>query len=64
MGSFSPGHGAFLGCGWRRPPENEVAANILNKQLRIANEGWSTSFGVGREANKSPPQKNQYVMKC
>jgi hypothetical protein len=27
------------------------AANILNKQSRTAEEGWSSSLGVGREAN-------------
>jgi hypothetical protein len=25
-----------------------VAANILNKQLRTADKGWSSSFGFGR----------------
>jgi hypothetical protein len=31
-----------------------VAANILNKQSRTADKGWSSSLGVGREANNSP----------
>jgi hypothetical protein len=31
-----------------------VAANILNKQLRTANKGWSFSLGVGRGANNLP----------
>jgi hypothetical protein len=48
-GSLSPRHGASSGCGWR------VAANILNKQSRTANKGWSSSLGVGRGANNSSP---------
>ena len=28
-----------------------VAANKLNKQSRIADEGWSSRLGVGRGAN-------------
>jgi hypothetical protein len=32
-----------------------VAANILNKQSRTANKGWSSSLGVGRVANNSSP---------
>jgi hypothetical protein len=28
-----------------------VAANILNKQSRTADNGWSSSLGVGRGAN-------------
>jgi hypothetical protein len=31
------------------------AANILNKQSRTADKGWSSSLGVGREANNSSP---------
>jgi len=31
-----------------------VDANILNKQSRTANKGWSSSLGVGRRANNSP----------
>jgi len=34
-----------------RPPIRRVAANKLNKQSRTADEGWSSSFGVGRGAN-------------
>ena len=30
-----------------QPPTWRVAANILNKQLRTANKGWSSSLGVG-----------------
>ncbi|XP_069683934.1 arginine/serine-rich coiled-coil protein 2 isoform X3 [Periplaneta americana] len=32
-----------------------VAVNILNKQLRTADEGWSSSLGVGRRANNPSP---------
>jgi hypothetical protein len=32
-----------------------VAANILNKQSRWANKGWSSSFGVERGANNFSP---------
>jgi hypothetical protein len=32
-----------------------VAANILNKQSRTADGGWSSSLGVGRGANNPPP---------
>jgi len=43
---LSPRHGASSGCGWRRrPPIWTVAANILNKQSRTADKGWSFSLG-------------------
>jgi hypothetical protein len=32
-----------------------VAANILNKQSRTADRGWSSSLGVRRWANNPPP---------
>jgi hypothetical protein len=32
-----------------------VAVNKLNKQPRTADEGWSSSLGVGRGANNSFP---------
>jgi hypothetical protein len=38
-----------------RPPIWKVAANILNKQSRTANKGWSSSLGVVRGANNSSP---------
>jgi hypothetical protein len=34
-----------------------AAVNILNKQLRTADKGWSSSLGVGRGANKFSLQK-------
>jgi len=36
-----------------RPAEWRVAANVLNKQSRTADEGWPTSLAVGRSANNS-----------
>jgi hypothetical protein len=33
----------------------KVAANILNKQSRTADKGWSSSLGVGPGANNSSP---------
>jgi hypothetical protein len=38
-----------------RPPIWRVALNKLNKQPRTADEGWSSSFGVGRGANNPSP---------
>jgi hypothetical protein len=38
-----------------RPSIWRVAVNKLNKQPRTADEGWSSSFGVGRGANNSSP---------
>ena len=38
-----------------------VAANILNKQSRIGDKMWSTSFVVGRGANNSPPYKRNLL---
>jgi hypothetical protein len=32
-----------------------VAANMLNKQSRTADSGWSSSLGVGSGANNPPP---------
>jgi len=40
-----------------RPPTWRVAANILNKQSRTADKGWSSSLTVGRGANNSSPLK-------
>jgi hypothetical protein len=38
-----------------RPPIWRIAANILNKQSRTADKGWSFILGVGRSANNSSP---------
>ena len=37
-----------------RPPSCRVTANILNKQSRTADKGWSSSLGVGRGADNLP----------
>jgi hypothetical protein len=55
-GPLSPRHGASSGCGWRNGLQVwRVAANTLNKQSRTADEGWSSSLGVGRGANNFSP---------
>jgi hypothetical protein len=36
-----------------RPPILMLAANVLSKQSRIADEGWSSCLGVGRGAKKN-----------
>jgi hypothetical protein len=36
-----------------RPPICRVAANIANKHSRTTDKGWSSSLGVGRDANNS-----------
>jgi hypothetical protein len=38
-----------------RPPIWRVAVNKLNKKPRTADEGWSSSLGVGRDANNPSP---------
>ena len=38
-----------------RPPIWRIAANILNKQSRTDDSGWSSSLGVGRGTNNSLP---------
>jgi hypothetical protein len=38
-----------------RSPVWRLAVNKLNKQLRTADEGWSSSLGVGRGANNPSP---------
>jgi hypothetical protein len=40
-----------------RPPIWRKAVNILNKQSRTIDKGWSSSLGVGRGANISSPLK-------
>ena len=38
-----------------QPPIWRGAVNKLNKQPRTADEGWSSSLGVGRGANNPSP---------
>jgi len=40
-----------------RPPIWRVTVTKLNKQPLTADEGWSSSLGVGRGANNASPQK-------
>jgi hypothetical protein len=40
-----------------RHPIWTAAANTLNKQWRTADKGWSSSWGVGRGANKASLSK-------
>jgi hypothetical protein len=37
-----------------------VAASILNKQSRTADNGWSSSLMVGRWSNTSSPYKETF----
>ena len=62
----TPVHGILnITTAWRvlrlrmeeRPPIWRVAANKLNKQSRTADEGWSSSLGVGRGSNNASPWK-------
>jgi len=63
-GSLSPGHGAY----WVVVRDGLqiccIAANILNKKSMKAENGWCSSFGVGRVANKSPVKIKQVDTKC
>ena len=43
-----------------RPPIRRAAANKLNKQSRTADEGWSSSLGVGRGANNPSLLKTKF----
>jgi hypothetical protein len=44
---LSPRHVASSGCRWREVLRvRRVAANILNKQSRTADKGWSSSLWV------------------
>jgi hypothetical protein len=55
-GSLSPQHGASSGSGWRNGLQLcRVDGNILNKQPRTNERGWSSSLGVGSGADKPLP---------
>jgi hypothetical protein len=51
MWILSARHGASSSCGWG------VAVNILNKQSRKADKGWSSNLGLG-EGLTTPYIKN------
>ena len=40
-----------------RPQIGRVTANVLNKQMRTTDKGFSSSLGVGRGAKNSSSQK-------
>jgi hypothetical protein len=47
-GSLSPRHGESSGLPMdERPLMWRGAANVLNRQSRTADKGWSSSLGVG-----------------
>jgi hypothetical protein len=45
------------------PPVWKAAANKWNKQSRTADEGWSSSLGVGRSANNPSSLKKLLLYK-
>jgi hypothetical protein len=47
--------GSLVPTAWRVFRLRRVAANILNKQPRTADKGWSSSLVVGRGANNPSP---------
>jgi hypothetical protein len=47
--------GSLVTTAWRVLRLWREAANILNKQSRTADKGWSSSLGFGRGANNSSP---------
>ena len=44
-----------------RPADMRVTANVLNRQLRTADKGWSSSLEVGGGANNSSPKKLNHI---
>jgi hypothetical protein len=55
-GSLSPQQGVSSGCRWRNSLQLwRVAANILHKQPRTNDKGWTSSLEVGRGANNPSP---------
>jgi len=57
--TVSPRHGTSSRCGWRYGLQTRwVAANILNKQSRTADKGWSSRFVVLGEVVTTPHSKN------
>ena len=51
-----------------RPPTWRVAANILNKQSRTVDEGWSSKWGLGEvlttPQRENPLLRNVHKAKC
>jgi hypothetical protein len=55
-GSLSPQQGASSGCGWRNGLQLcRVAVNMLKKQPRTDDKGWSSSLRVGLGADNPSP---------
>jgi hypothetical protein len=49
---MSPRHAAPSGRGWSEDnQQRRVAANIMNKQSRTVDKGWSSNLKVGHGAN-------------
>jgi hypothetical protein len=62
VGPLSSRYGASSGCGWREVLRvRRVSANVLNKQSRTADKGWSSSLGVGRQA-ATPRRKIFFIV--
>lgn len=62
-GSLVTRHSASSDYGWtRRPPDMKVPANILNKQMRKADKGRSSSLGVGR-GPETPHRKKTSMLR-
>jgi hypothetical protein len=62
-GSLVTTASASSGCGWRESVQiRRIAANILNKQSRTADNGWSSRLGVGRGANNHLKNVTCYEM--
>jgi hypothetical protein len=59
IGSLSPRHGAFSGCGWRNGQQIwRVAANILNEQSRTAEKSNISAWGLGEVLTTPYRKKN------
>ena len=42
-------------CPYTAPTDKDGSSEILNKQLRKAGKGWSSSSGFGEMIKNSPP---------
>jgi hypothetical protein len=61
-GSLPPQHGATSGCGYRYSLQIwRAAANIMNKQSRTADNGWSSSLGLN-DMLSTPNHKNLTIL--
>jgi hypothetical protein len=54
FGSLSPRHGAFSGCKCKNNLQIwRVAVNILNKESRTTDKGWSSGLEIGQGATNN-----------